>query len=263
MEDVLPRLAAVVGAEDAALLVRAPQVTHRRNVHDVRVARMDEDAPDVLRGVEAHVAPGVPGVGGLVDAVAPAGRLPVLRLPGADPDQVWVGLVEGDVADGAGRLVVEERRPRGAVVLGLPDASGPGRDVEDLRLRLDDGEVGDAPAHERGADLAVLQVRDGGLEGGLGGCRGRIQRDGRYQRGGRGAEEVEAAMGHDGSRCLGDLSVSGKFMAVRPPCSTASPPLSARPTRSSRRTRPDRPGRMRPAAMWFRQDSCPGSGRLE
>ncbi|MXV95241.1 MAG: hypothetical protein F4Z92_05090 [Gemmatimonadetes bacterium] len=171
LEDVLPGLTAVLCAEDASLLIRAPEITHRRHVDDVRVAGVDEDATDVPGGVETHVAPGVPRIRGLVDAVAPAGRLPVLRLPGADPDQVWVRLVEGDVADGAGGLVVKEGYPGGAVVLRLPDAAGPRCDVEDLRFRLDDGEVGDAAAHERRADLTVLQVRDGGLQGGLGGGR--------------------------------------------------------------------------------------------
>ena len=143
---------------------------------------MDEDAPDVLAALEPHVPPGVSAVDGLVDAVAPAGRLPVLRLPGADPDQVRVRLVEGDVADGARGLVVEDRRPRGAVVPGLPDAARAGADEEDLRLRLDHREVRDAAAHERGPELAVLEMREGGLERGLGvgmrGCeRGSDQRD--------------------------------------------------------------------------------------
>ena len=143
---------------------------------------MDEDASDVPAPLKPHVPPGVSTVDGLVDAVAPAGRLPVLRFAGADPDQVRVRLVEGHVADGARGLVVEDRRPRGAVILGLPDAARARADVEDLRLRLHHGEVGDAPAHERGPEFAILQVRDGGLERGLGvgvsGCEhGSDQRD--------------------------------------------------------------------------------------
>ena len=173
VEDLLPGLTPVLRAEDAALLVRPPQVAHRRHVHHVRIARMDQNAPDVLRPLQPHVLPAPPAVGRLVDAVAPAGGLAVLRLAGADPHEVRVRLVEGDIADRTGRLVVEERRPGGAVVLGLPDAAGAGGDVEDLRLRLDDGEVGDPPAHQRRTELAVLEVRDGGFEGGLGGGAGR------------------------------------------------------------------------------------------
>ena len=203
VQDLLPRLAPVLRSEDAAFLVRPPQIAHRRHVHDVRIARVDEDAPDVLCAFEPHVPPCVSGVGRLVDPVAPAGGLAVLRLSGAHPDQVRVRLVQCDVSNGAGGLVVEERRPGSAVVHGLPDPAGSGRDVEDLRLRLDDCEVGDAPAHQGRPDAAVLEVRDGGLEGGLGGGvrrrGGGSAEDGQEEEGAVGLHRVAPGIGWVGS----------------------------------------------------------------
>ena len=63
-----------------------------------------------------------------------------------------------DVTDRSVWLIVEERRPRGPVVHGLPDSARGSTDVEHLRLCFYDSKVGDAPAHERRAYLSKLQV---------------------------------------------------------------------------------------------------------
>src|SRR3954447_13832926 len=47
VEDLRPRLAAVGRLVDAALRVRTPQMPDRGDVHDIRVRRIDDDAPDV------------------------------------------------------------------------------------------------------------------------------------------------------------------------------------------------------------------------
>jgi hypothetical protein len=52
---------------------------------------VQHDAADVLAGAQPHVGPGLAGVGGLVDAVAPADALPVGAFAGADPDDVGLG----------------------------------------------------------------------------------------------------------------------------------------------------------------------------
>ena len=69
-----------------------------------------------LRGAEAHVDVGLAAVGRLVDAVAPRRALAVVRLAGADPDEVGVVLRDGDVADRHQALVLELRLERRAVV---------------------------------------------------------------------------------------------------------------------------------------------------
>src|SRR5262249_36624922 len=48
-ETSLPRFPAVARAIQAALLVRSPEMPHGRDVDDVGVLRVDDDAADVLR----------------------------------------------------------------------------------------------------------------------------------------------------------------------------------------------------------------------
>src|SRR5207237_3511713 len=56
-EDLLPCLAAVFRAEDAALRVGPPDVSLSGDVHQVRVGRMDPDPRDLPRIAQTHVGP--------------------------------------------------------------------------------------------------------------------------------------------------------------------------------------------------------------
>src|SRR5262249_4965263 len=152
-----PRLAAVCGLEDAAIAAGAPQAAGGRDEHDVVVARIDDDAVDVARRAQAHVDVGLAAVGRLVDAVAPAGALPVVRLAGADPDEIGIALRDGDVANRHQADVLELRLERRAAVRGLPHAAVRGADVVDRRVRFIDGEVGDAAGHRGRAYRTEMQ----------------------------------------------------------------------------------------------------------
>ena len=72
---------------------------------------------------------------GLVDAVAVADAALAVVLAGADPDDVRVLRIERDAADRVRAFAVEDRRPGGAGVGGLPDAARGHRDVPGGRLR--------------------------------------------------------------------------------------------------------------------------------
>src|SRR5262249_21968385 len=143
-----PGLAAVGGLVDAALLVRRPEVAQRRDVHDVGVLRVDDDAADVARLLETDVLPGLAAVGGLVHAVAPRDAVARVVLAGADPHDVGVGRRHRDGTDAQGRLVVEDRLPAVAAVGGLPDAAGRGAEVDRLGVAL--------PARVLDADVVQL-----------------------------------------------------------------------------------------------------------
>src|ERR1044072_3069328 len=65
-----PRLSAVGGLVDAAVTSLSPERTLRRDVDDIGVARVDENAPNVLRLFEPGVRPALASVDRLVDAVA-------------------------------------------------------------------------------------------------------------------------------------------------------------------------------------------------
>ena len=70
VENFLPGLAAVGGAEDAALGVRAVRMAESRDESDVGIGGIDNDFADGARIVQANVLPGLAAVERLVNAVA-------------------------------------------------------------------------------------------------------------------------------------------------------------------------------------------------
>ena len=126
----VPGLAAVGRLVEAAVAARRPERTLRRDVDGVGVARVDDDAADVLGALEADVRPRAAAVVALVDAVAVGDRPLRVVLAGADPDDVRALRVERDPADRVRALRVEDRLPRRAAVGRLPDAAGRRADVE-------------------------------------------------------------------------------------------------------------------------------------
>ena len=154
VEDLLPRLAAVRGPVDAALGVGAEQVPQRRHPHDVGVRRVDGDAPDVARLLQPCEPPRLAAVRGVIHALAPRRAVAVVRFPGTDPHLERVGRGECDIADREVGRVVEDRRPRRAVVHALPHAA---RGRADIDVRLGAGhdfEIVDAPPGNGGPDQA-------------------------------------------------------------------------------------------------------------
>ncbi len=135
-QHALPRLAAVGGAIDAALLVGAEGVAKDRGISNVGIRRMHDhgaDLPDLL----PDVLPRFAGVGRFVDAVARLDVAANVRLAGADVDHVRVRRRDGEGADGRDRLVVEDRLPVDAAVGRFPDAAGRGGGVIGERIAGD------------------------------------------------------------------------------------------------------------------------------
>ena len=151
LQDRLPGLAAVNRPIEPALLVRVPQVAHDRGVYDVGVLRMDGQAGDVARVVQAQVGEALAGVGRLVDPVSPAGRVAPVPLAAADVDDDRVRGRDRDTADRQGRLIVEDRLEGRAAVLRLEQPPGPGGDEELRRLPGDESDLAHPPPHVGGA----------------------------------------------------------------------------------------------------------------
>src|SRR5215211_6359707 len=147
MEHLLPTLAAIGRAEDAALGVRPPDVPERRDVDEVGVLRVDADAGDVAGVGEAAVRPGLAAIGGLVDTVAVRDVAANRRLAHPDVDHIRVALGDGNRAHG-GRLeeAVGDVIPGGAAVGRLPDATGAGPEVEGHLVDRVARDGDDAPA---------------------------------------------------------------------------------------------------------------------
>src|SRR6266436_1350787 len=125
-----------------------------RDEDAIGVLRVNENRGDLLRVAKiAHVQPGFSGVGRFEDAVA-RGKVRTLKtFTAADIDDVWIGGSNGESADGAGRLVVEDGNPSVAKIGGLPNAAVNRGHVEDIGL-MRDATDGDGAASAEGANAA-------------------------------------------------------------------------------------------------------------
>src|SRR4029079_9167289 len=130
-----PGRTAVATAIYAARVVLRVHVSLRRDEHTVRVARVYEDARDLLRLLEPDVRPRRPGIGALVHAVAFGHAAAGDQVAGADVYDVAVRWRHLERADHLGVLdAVGDGPPGGTGVGGLPDAAGGRSDVERARL---------------------------------------------------------------------------------------------------------------------------------
>jgi hypothetical protein len=85
--------------------------------------RIDRDVRDHLAVAQAEVGPRLAGIGGFVHAVTRSQIWADDAGARADIDDVGIRGRHGDRADRAGRLVVEQRQPVGAVVGRAPHAA--------------------------------------------------------------------------------------------------------------------------------------------
>src|SRR5262249_35429669 len=122
-ERLLPGLAAVLSAIDAALLLRPVAVPDRADVYDVRVGGMNDDARDAPRELQTHARPGFARIGRFVDAVADgySAANPALTRPG--PHDVVIRRADCQRADGLRFLFVENWLPHHTAVGGLPHSA--------------------------------------------------------------------------------------------------------------------------------------------
>ena len=188
-EHLLPRLPAIHGSEDAPLGVLREQMSHGRDVDDVRILRMDDDARDVMRVGETHELPGRAGIRGLEDAFAGI-RGPRVRLVArAHPDDAGVRRGDRHRADGRGADAVGDVGPCGSRVRRLPEPAAPRRRVDRVEViverRVRDGDLSDPCRRPEGADVPESQGVDDGVE------RGRLLRAGHHGRRGAGQRHRE------------------------------------------------------------------------
>src|SRR5260370_6014327 len=97
--NVVPRLTAVSCFVNPPRFVGTKQVTENRHVNYVGILRIDDDARDGLRILEAHLREGLAAVGRFIDAVTKAGTLAVVGLAGAHPDDFGVRPSNRDVSN--------------------------------------------------------------------------------------------------------------------------------------------------------------------
>ena len=128
-QDLLPRLAAVLRAIDAAFRIRPEHVAECGDIGDVRIGGVGDDPTDVLRGGESQVTPRLAGIHRLPHAIAVRHVAANRRLAAARPHDVRVALEECHGADRAAEVIVGHRIPRLPAIGRLPHAAACGRDV--------------------------------------------------------------------------------------------------------------------------------------
>ncbi len=177
-QHLLPALAAVRAAEDAALRAGSEEMPLDGREHHVGVPGIDPQPADVLALGEPARLPGLAAVGGAVDAVAGGDVPPGGDLAGRHVEHSWVAGSHRQGADRARLLMLEERIPRAPGVGGLPHPAVGRAEVERLRLPRHSGGASPPAAAQR-ADQAPPQRRvvlgrhgRGGGEGGGGETEG-------------------------------------------------------------------------------------------
>ena len=72
---------------------------------------------------------------------------------------MWIGRVDGDVTDGVAALLIEDRLPRHAGVIGFPYATGTDTHVPNAEVSGMPGDIRDTARHKRGANIAPFEAR--------------------------------------------------------------------------------------------------------
>ena len=147
----------------------------------VGIPRIDGDLRYLLAIAQAKMGPGLAGVGRFVNAVSHGKIRTVQPFPATDINHVRIRNGDGNCADGASRLVVEDRVPGAPVVSALPDPAIAHADVEDVGLAGHaGGSLGtSAPKRPNRPPVECLgEIRDGLLgqrPGDNDNCKGKYQ----------------------------------------------------------------------------------------
>ena len=104
-------------------------MTESAHIYDVRIIRIDADARDVLRFLEAHVLPRLARVARLPDTVAVRDVATNRCFASAGPDNIGIGLLHRDRADGAAEVRVRDGERGLTAVGGLEDTTASGAHV--------------------------------------------------------------------------------------------------------------------------------------
>jgi hypothetical protein len=150
----LPRLAAVTGLVQPAILVRTIQSAQDADIDNVRILGMNKDAANLKRLPQSHVGPTLAAIGRFVHAISIGHGVARIALAGTDPDDVFVRLRHAHIADRHRRLVVELMLEGDAVIGRLQQTAGSSGHPVGGRIGLVDGQRGDTSAHVGRPDAA-------------------------------------------------------------------------------------------------------------
>ncbi len=154
----LPGSTTVGRLVESALLVRAPRMTERGNIHRIRIGGIYNDASNLLRLAQADERPAASAVGALVHTAAGRYRVTRIFLAGAGIYHVGVRGRYRKLAHCADWLMLEHWLERCSGVGRLPNTAGRGRDVERARRGRDSSNAGNTASHVRRADVSPFEA---------------------------------------------------------------------------------------------------------
>src|SRR5271154_5291108 len=99
VENFLPGFAAIGGAKNTALGIRAERMAQSRHKNNVSIPGIDNYLADGSRVVQADVLPCLPAVEGFINSVAMRDVAADAGLAGTDIDDIRVGNCHGETAD--------------------------------------------------------------------------------------------------------------------------------------------------------------------
>ena len=157
-QHLLPRLAAVRGAEHAPIGVGGPHVAQRPDQDDVRVEGVDHDPRDLPDVAETHELPGLARVGRHEHTAAVHHVVARVPLACPHPHDIGVRRRQGEGTNRCRRLVFEHGLPGIAAIGRLPHAARGCPDVVRAPIagHADDGRH--ATTAHRGPEVSELQV---------------------------------------------------------------------------------------------------------
>src|SRR5579872_2566037 len=123
VQDFVPGLAAVNGAENSTLGVRPERMAQRCDINNVRILWIDNHFADRSRVVQAYVFPGLPAVDCFINSVPVRDIATNTRFASANVNDVWIGGRNRQASDRADSLLVENRRPRHRAVGRFPHSA--------------------------------------------------------------------------------------------------------------------------------------------
>ena len=162
-QHLLPLPAPVDGAPEPTIRLRPVAMSLRGGIHDVRVGRMNEHAPDAARVLQSHAIPVLPRVGRTIDAIADGDVAAQEGLTGAEPDDVRIAGRHRHRADRRHAQRVGHRHPARATIRALEQATTRGTRVVRPVLARHTGHGNHAIAI-RTDEAPARHLHEGGVE---------------------------------------------------------------------------------------------------
>src|SRR5262249_46989472 len=117
---------------NSAFLLRAVTGSQSSRENYIRIVRIDYDSADTSRLFQTHMRPGLPGIRRFVDSVSDGYIAANKAFARAGPNYVRIRCSYSKRPDRHRGLVIEDRPPVDAAVIGLPNAAGRSSDVVDI-----------------------------------------------------------------------------------------------------------------------------------